>query len=72
MVIKSLEEMEKIVSSNKYLQWDGWTVIHYRYNPVAWRKVNAKYVKGKWFTTTRYEVGSNGWNIPKNFVRPNG
>ena len=70
--IKSLEAMEKIVAANKDLRWDGWTVVHYRYNPVAWRKTNGRYFKNKWYTTTRYVPGKDGWQIPKNLVRSNG
>lgn len=67
--IKSLETMEKIVSQNKSLSWDGWTVLNTYSNPVGWKEATGVFIKGKWFTQKRYEPGVDGWNIPSKFVR---
>lgn len=67
--IKSLNEMEKIVSRNKMLSWDGWTVLHTYPNPVAWKDVAGVFIQGKWFTQRRYEPAGNGWDIPNKLVR---
>ena len=67
--IKSLETMEKIVSQNRSLSWDGWTVLNTYQNPVGWKDANGVFIKGKWFTQKRYEPGNDGWNIPNKFVR---
>lgn len=72
MFITSLEEMEEIVRKNSSLSWDGWTVVFAKYNPTAWRKPNAKLIKGKWHETTRYEPGYKGWNLPKSIKGKNG
>lgn len=69
MKIVSLEQMEDIVSKNKWLQWDGWTVISYRYNPVAWSKKDGAFYKGKWYNTQRFELTEHGWDIPKSLAR---
>lgn len=66
--ISSLEEMEKIVSSNRKLSWDGWTVLHTYPNPVGWRDKNGKLIKGRWHTQQRFEITEAGWEIPKKFV----
>lgn len=67
--IKSLETMEKIVSQNRSLSWDGWTVLNTYPNPVGWKDASGVFIKGKWFTQKRYEPASDGWNIPSKFVR---
>jgi hypothetical protein len=68
MLITSLDQMEKIVSSNKSLKWDGWTVINYTYTPTAWTKTNGAFLDGKWYTANRYEPTESGWDIPAKFV----
>lgn len=72
MYVTSLEQMEKIVSGNKALHWDGWTVVSTRFNPVAWRKPNGVFIKGKWYLATRYEPTKRGWDVPKKMVAENG
>lgn len=69
MNVKSLEQMEKIVQSNKQLLWDGWTVIHSVQNPTAWMSRRGAYLKGKWHIQKRYEPGPLGWEIPDKLVR---
>jgi hypothetical protein len=67
--IISLQEMEKIVSRNRSLSWDGWTVLHTYPNTVGWRDKSGVLIKGKWFTQKRYEPDSNGWSLPNKLVR---
>ena len=64
--------MESIVSLDKSLRWDGWTVIHTKFNPMAWKNTNGIISNGKWYTATRYEPTSNGWDLPKKMVNNNG
>lgn len=69
MLIKSLEEMEAIVAKNKELRWDGWTVISsYPSEKARTSKFGVRY-KGRWHLQRRYELTSQGWQIPKNFMR---
>lgn len=67
--IVSLDDMETIVSRNKMLSWDGWTVLHTYPNPVGWKDAHGIQIKGRWFTQRRYEPGSNGWSIPSKLMR---
>lgn len=67
--ITSISEMEKIVSRNKSLAWDGWDVVHLYPNPVAWRDVNGVFIKGKWFTQKRFTPEHDGWTLPNKLVR---
>lgn len=69
MVITSLEKMEEIVSKNKSLSWDGWTVIHSRQNDNGYSSKNGAYRNGKWYIQNRFEVTEKGWNLPDKFVR---
>jgi hypothetical protein len=69
--ISSLEAMEKVVSNNKQLSWDGWSVVHRYPNLTAWRHPDGVFIKeqGRWFTQKRYEPTSKGWDIPNKLVR---
>lgn len=68
MLIKSLEQMEAIVSKNKTLSWDGWDVVQSFKDPVAWKNKNAAFIKGKWYAQKRFVLTSNGWDIPNKLV----
>ena len=68
MLITSLEKMESIVSKNKDLRWDGWTVISsYPSEKGRTSKFGAR-VNGRWHLQRRFELTRKGWDIPKNFV----
>ena len=69
MNVTSLEEMEQIVSKNKALTWDGWTVIHLRQNDNAYSSKNGVYRNGQWYIQNRFDVTENGWELPNKFVR---
>jgi hypothetical protein len=68
-VVTSVEEMEKIVSRNRSLSWDGWTVLNTYPNPTAWRYTNGAYIKNKWHVQQRFEITETGWEIPNKLVR---
>lgn len=68
MNIKSLEQMEEIVNSNKNLFWDGWSVVNrYRSEKGRTSKYGA-YIDGKWYMTRRFNLDRNGWNIPESMI----
>lgn len=69
MNIKSLKKMEQIVSRNRQLSWDGWTVVHSFKTPNGWSSPSGAYVDGKWFIQNRYEPTTSGWEIPDKLVR---
>ena len=68
MLIKSLEQMEKVVSKNYSLSWDGWDVVQSFKDPIAWRNKNAAFIKGKWYSQRRFRLSSDGWEIPNKLV----
>jgi hypothetical protein len=72
MLIRSLETMEDLVSKNKSLVWDGWTVISLK--PVVGRTnaTNVVNIKNKWYIEQRFEVSEEGWNIPDRLLENNG
>jgi hypothetical protein len=72
MLIKSLETMEDIVSKNKSLIWDGWTVVSLQPTTGKTNASNAIKVKNKWYVQQRFEVSENGWNIPDKILESNG
>ena len=68
MLINSLETMETIVENNKSLSWDGWTVIESRTKEDGMMSKDGAYVNGKWIVQKRYNVTSDGWEIPNKLV----
>jgi hypothetical protein len=64
MIIKTIEEMEKIVSSNKELFWDGWTVVKRYPSDKAKTSKHGVLVKGVWHIEQRFEPTSQGWEMP--------
>lgn len=69
MIVKSLQKMEAIVKNNKFLSWDGWTVIENRLNMNGAVHPNGAYVKGRWIVQKRYDPSEIGWDIPDKLVR---
>ena len=69
MNVTSLEKMEQIVSNNKFLSWDGWTVLYSRQNDNGYSSKNGVYRDGQWYIQNRFEVTENGWDLPSKFVR---
>jgi hypothetical protein len=68
MKIKSLEKMETIVSKNRSLFWDGWTVINSYPSDKGRTSPFGAFIKGKWHMQNRFIPSSNGWEIPDKFV----
>jgi len=68
MKIKSLEKMEEIVSKNKFLHWDGWTVVNSFPSDKGRTSKFGAYVKGKWHLQARFTPTTDGWDIPDKFV----
>jgi hypothetical protein len=69
MNVTSLEQMEQIVSKNKALTWDGWTVVHLRQNDSAYSSKQGAYLDGQWYMQDRFDATETGWNLPNKFVR---
>lgn len=67
MIIKSLNTMEKIVSQNKNLIWDGWDVIDLKESDAARTSVTGIRIKDKWYLHKTYKPGRNGWDIPNKY-----
>lgn len=67
--ITSLEQMEKIVRSEKSLRWNGWDVEHTVPNPTAWSKPNGVFIRGRWYVKEIFPITESGWEIPGKFVR---
>ncbi len=68
MKIKSLEEMEEIVSKNHSLFWDGWTVVNKYKSDKAKTSKYGVFINNKWYMTVRFEPNRDGWDIPERFV----
>lgn len=69
MVVTTVEQMEEIVSNNKALRWDGWTVVHSYVSDKARTSKFGAFVNGKWSMQKRIEPTQSGWEIPDKFVR---
>ena len=68
MLIKSLEQMETIVKSNKDLSWDGWDVISLKPTDSGLTSKDSIQIDGKWFSKIKFVLTENGWEIPNKLV----
>lgn len=68
MLIRSLEEMEKIVSSNDSLTWDGWTVVSLKPVDSGIMSKDGILIGDKWYLQKRYDLTENGWELPTKIV----
>jgi hypothetical protein len=68
MQIKSLEKMETIVKNNKFLIWDGWTVVNSYPSEKGRTSPQGAFVNNKWHLQRRFTPSQNGWDIPDKFV----
>jgi hypothetical protein len=69
MNVKSLEQMETIVSKNKDLSWDGWTVVHTYKSEKGSTSNRGRFIDGKWNIQTLFVPNNTGWEIPDKYVR---
>jgi hypothetical protein len=68
MQVISVEAMEKIVSKNRSLSWDGWNVIELIPNSKAMLKANGSKVRGVWYIKTTFIIEHDGWKIPSKYA----
>lgn len=64
MVITSLDQMEKIVSSRSDLSWDGWDVVRHTENSNGMHSVDGEFKNNKWTKKKVFPITENGWNVP--------
>ena len=69
MIVKSLEQMEKIVGRNNTLSWVGWDVVDRKRSDGARTAINGVRVNGVWYLQRIYPVTRNGWSIPDKYKR---
>jgi hypothetical protein len=68
MLVKSLEQMEKIVDSAEDLRWDGWDVVSIKPTDSGLMSKDAIQIDGKWYIQKRFILTTNGWEIPNKIV----
>jgi hypothetical protein len=67
MIIKSLEQMEKIVSKNKELRWVGWDVVERKRSDLGRTSPNGVRVKDTWYLQKKFNLDRQGWDIPNKY-----
>lgn len=67
MIIKNLEQMEKIVSKHNTLSWVGWDVRDLKRSDAGRTATNGIRVNGQWYLQRVYPVTRNGWDIPNKY-----
>jgi hypothetical protein len=61
--------MEKIVTKNKELEWDGWDVVHFYPSDKARTSKFGALVNDKWCMVKRFVITEKGWEIPNKIMR---
>ena len=67
MIIKSLAQMEKIVSKNKELYWVGWDVVERKRSDIARTSTSGVRIKDSWYLQKTFNLDRNGWDIPNKY-----
>lgn len=67
MIVKDLNTMEKIVTKNYNLHWDGWTVVETKQSDIAKTAINGMRINNKWVLAKRFVPDRNGWDIPNRY-----
>jgi hypothetical protein len=67
MIVNTLEAMEKIVLSNRSLDWVGWNVAERKKTDMGRTAVNGVRVNGQWYTQKVFTLERNGWDIPNRY-----
>jgi hypothetical protein len=60
--------MEIIVSNNKDLVWDGWTVVSLKLIDSGLMSKNTVFINNRWYVQKRFELTEEGWDIPNKLV----
>ena len=66
--VVDLKIMEQIVSNNKFLSWDGWTVVETVPSEKAFYSKFGVYKNGKWQMKKEFIPSIKGWEIPDKYV----
>jgi len=68
MLVKSLSEMEAIVSKSPILSWDGWSVVELQRSEKGRTSSAGAYVNNKWHLKKVFNPSRMGWEIPNKYV----
>lgn len=68
MIVRSLDRMEKIVSYNKKLSWDGWDVVELTQSDKGRLSSAGAFLNGKWYIKKVFSPSRDGWDIPNKYV----
>ena len=68
MIVKSLNQMETIVSKNQSLSWDGWNVVELIKSSNGMLKPEGAFVNVSWYIKNVFSVQRDGWKIPNKYV----
>jgi hypothetical protein len=68
MKIKSLEEMENIVSKNSNLFWEGWDV-YTKIKEDGFYSNEGFYDNNSWLVKKKFSFNGEFWEIPDRFVK---
>jgi hypothetical protein len=66
--VVDLEIMEQIVSNNRFLSWDGWTVVETVPSEKAFYSKFGVYKNSKWQMKKEFVPSIKGWEIPDKYV----
>lgn len=69
MKINTIEKAEELISSSKFLSWDGWDIVFLIEDNSGYFKKEGIYKNNKWHTKEVYKYINGGWNIPNERIK---
>jgi hypothetical protein len=67
MLIKNLNQAEKIVKNNNALRWIGWNIVSREITPNGYSSRHGSFLNGKWGIDKVYPITENGWYLPNKY-----
>jgi hypothetical protein len=69
MITINYEQAHNVVKNNKFLHWDGWDIVDFKFDANAeYDKRGVRY-KNRWGFEKRFSPDSDGWKVPQRYVR---
>jgi len=71
MLIKELEQAEKIVKFNKDLRWVGWNIVSREITANGFNHKSGSFLNNRWGIDKHYPITENGWYLPNKYRSSN-
>lgn len=69
MITINYEQAHAVVENNRFLRWEGWDIVDFKYDAAAEYDKRGSRYNGRWGFEKRFTPDRDGWKVPKRYVR---